>query len=113
MKHQDQWLASVARFVMHQVYQLWILRNNERHGTTPAERVTRLRVTVERELEAMYACQTSCQPQHQAIFHADLTTHKKKSLIEIRNWLSIYSVTIKLSCKRQKDASAILPIAVT
>jgi hypothetical protein len=37
LKRQDQWLASVASFVMRQAHQLWILRNNERHGVTPAE----------------------------------------------------------------------------
>jgi hypothetical protein len=28
-KHQDQWLGKVASFIMRQVYQLWMLRNNE------------------------------------------------------------------------------------
>jgi hypothetical protein len=60
MKNQDQWLASVARFVMCQAHQLWTLWNNEHHGTTPAKRETRLRVTTERELVEMYAHKTSC-----------------------------------------------------
>jgi hypothetical protein len=46
-KHQDQWLGKVASFVMRQVHQLWMLRNNERHGVTPAKKETRLRITVE------------------------------------------------------------------
>jgi hypothetical protein len=89
---------------MRQVHKLWILRNNERHGVTPAEKESRLRITVERELAIVYASRESCQPCHQAIFHASIETHKRKPLLEIRNWLSMYGVLIQLSCKRRQDA---------
>jgi hypothetical protein len=41
-KKQEQWLGKVASLVMRQVHTLWILRNNERHGVTPAEKESRL-----------------------------------------------------------------------
>jgi hypothetical protein len=104
VKNQDQWLARVASFVMRQAHQLWILRNNERHGVTPAETESRLRITIERKLEELYATKLSCQLQHRALFMDDIALHKTKPLLEIRNWISMYSVILKLSCQRHLDA---------
>jgi hypothetical protein len=109
-KKQEQWLGKVASLVMRQVHNLWILRNNERHGVTPAGKESRLRVTVEQELEIVYASRASCQPCHQAIFHASIASHKLKPLGEIRNWLSMYSVLIKLSCKRRQDDATLMAV---
>jgi hypothetical protein len=110
-KHQDQWLGKVASFVMRQVHQLWMLRNNEQHGVTPAEKETRLRITVERALDLVYASRELCEPCHQAIFYADIALHKQQPLLDLRNWLSMYTVLIKISCKRRQDA--VLQVAVT
>jgi hypothetical protein len=107
LKHQDQWLASVASFVMRQAHQLWILRNNERHGVTPAEKASRLRITIERELEEIYATRMPCQLQHHTLFMDDIALHKTKPLLEIRNWISMYSVIIKISCRHHLDAQVI------
>jgi hypothetical protein len=107
-KHQDQWLGKVASFVMRQVHQLWMLRNNERHGVTPAEKETRMRITVERELDQVYANRLSCELCHQAIFYDDITLHKKQPLLELRNWLSMYTVLIKISCKRRLEADLLM-----
>jgi hypothetical protein len=41
-KKQEQWLGKVVSLVMRQVHKLWILRNNERHGVTPAEKESQL-----------------------------------------------------------------------
>jgi hypothetical protein len=112
LKHQDQWLASVVSFILRQTHQLWLLRNNERHGVTPAEKESRLRITIERELEALYASRPDCQPQHRTLFMADIATHRQKPLMEIRNWLSMYSTIIKISCQRHLD-DQVLGSAVT
>jgi hypothetical protein len=109
-KHQDQWLGKVASFVMRQSHQLWMLRNNERHGVTPAEKETRIRITVERELDHVYAKRLSCELCHQAIFYDAIFLHKKQPLLELRNWLSMYSVLIKISCKRRLEADLLLAV---
>jgi hypothetical protein len=62
---------------MRQVHQLWMLRNNECHGVTPAEKETRMRITVERELDQVYTQRLSCELCHQAIFYDDISLHKK------------------------------------
>jgi hypothetical protein len=95
---------------MRQVHTLWILRNNELHGVTPAEKESRLRVTVEWELDIVYASRASCQPCHQAILHASIASQKLKPLGEIRNWLSMYSVLIQLSCKRRQDDANLMAV---
>jgi hypothetical protein len=84
-KHQAQWLGKVVGFVMRQVHQLWMLRNNERHGVTPAKKETCMRITVERELDQVYASQALCEPCHQAIFYADINIHKQQPLLALRN----------------------------
>jgi hypothetical protein len=95
---------------MRQVHQLWMLRNNERHGVTPAEKETRLRITVERELDQVYARRDFCEPCHQAIFYADIAQHKQQPLLELRNWLSMYTVLVKISCKRRQEAELLLAV---
>jgi hypothetical protein len=110
-KQQYQWLGKVVGFVMRQVHQLWMLRNNERHGVTPAEKETRLRITVERELDQVYASRALCEPCHQAIFYNDINIHKQQPLLALRNWLSMYTVLIQISCKRRLEAE--LEMAVT
>jgi hypothetical protein len=57
-KHQDQWLGKVASFVMHQVHQLYILRNHKHHGVTLVECEARLRTTAERGTRSS-VCQQS------------------------------------------------------
>jgi hypothetical protein len=109
-KHQDQWLGKVASFVMSQVHQLWMLRNNERHGVTPAEKETRMRITVERKLDQVYAKRLSCELCHQAIFYDDISLYKKQPLLELRNWLSMYTVLIKISCKRRLEADLLMAV---
>jgi hypothetical protein len=107
LKHQDPWLASVASFVMRQAHQLWIIRNIERHGVTPSEKESRLRITIERELEELYVTRLLYQLQHRALFMEDIALHKTKPLLEIRNWISMYFVIIKLSCQRHLDAQVL------
>jgi hypothetical protein len=107
VKTQNQWLASVASFVMRQAHQLWLLRNNERHGATPAQKESRLRITIERELEELYATKLSCQLQHRGVFMDDIALHKTKPLLKIRNWISMHSVILKLSCQRHLDAQVL------
>jgi hypothetical protein len=107
LKHQDQWLASVASFVMRQANQLWIRHNNEPHGVTPAEKASRLRITINRELEEIYATRMSCQLQHRSLFMDDIAIHKIKPLLKMRNWISMYSIIIKLSCQRHLDAQVL------
>jgi hypothetical protein len=55
-KHQDRWLNSVLRFVMRKCHQLWKLRNNERHGVTPAGKASALRIF----FSSLECCCTSC-----------------------------------------------------
>jgi hypothetical protein len=74
-KHQDWWLNTVAKFVMRQCHKLWIMRNNERHGVTPAEKATALRTTAERELAALYDQRDKCELQHRRLFVPTLGEH--------------------------------------
>jgi hypothetical protein len=91
-KNQDEWLSRVASFVMRQANQLWTLRNEERHGLTPAEKEFRLWTTIERELDEIYTKRHQCELQHRAIsFKATVELHKRQSLLEILE-LVVYSL---------------------
>jgi hypothetical protein len=103
-KHQDRWLSTVSRFVMRKCHQLWQLRNNERPGVTPAEKAVALRVTAERELAAIYASREDCEPRHRNLFLLTLVEHNRQPLSEIRNWISMYSSIIRISCQRHLEA---------
>jgi hypothetical protein len=61
-KHQDRWLNKVSSFVMRQCHQLWLMRNNERHGVSPAEKAAALRTMAERELAHLYDRRADCEP---------------------------------------------------
>jgi hypothetical protein len=89
---------------MRKCNQLWKLRNNERHGVTPAEESAALRTTAERELAAIYARWDDCEPLHRSLFSTTLVEHNRQSLSEIRNWISMHSSIIRISCKRHLEA---------
>jgi hypothetical protein len=95
---------------MRQVHQLLMLCNNEHHGVTPAEKETRMRITVERELDQVYAKRLSCELCHQAICYDNISLHKKQPLLVLQNWLSMYTVLIKISCKCRLEADLLLAI---
>jgi hypothetical protein len=111
-KHQDRWLNTVSRFVMRKCHQLWKLRNNERHGVTPAEKPAALRITTERELASLYASREDCDPRHRRLFCPTLVEHNHQPLSEIRNWISMHSSIIRISCERHLIAN-LPPTAVT
>jgi hypothetical protein len=111
-KHQDRWLDTVSQFVMRQCHKLWILRNNERHGVTPAEKAAALRTTAERELKKLYDQRDKCEPHHRRLFLPTLGEHNCQTLPEIRNWISMHSSIIPISCERNQ-AARLHPPAVT
>jgi hypothetical protein len=104
-KQQDRWMNKVSSFVMRRCHKLWLLRNNERHGLTPVEKTAALRVTAERELDRLYDFRTACEPRHHLLFFTDLAEHKRQPLQEIRNWISLQSSIIKISCECHRDAN--------
>jgi hypothetical protein len=103
-KHQDRWIKTVARFVMRKCHQLWKLRKDERHGVTPGEKVTALRTTAERELAKLYDQRDECEPRHRSLFVPTLEDHNRQTLSEIRNWISMHSSIIRISCERHLEA---------
>jgi hypothetical protein len=103
-KTQDRWLSNVNSFVMRQCHNLWLLRNNERHGVTLAQREACLHITAERELDRLYDRRPFCEPHTRTFFYASVTDHKLQPLPEIRNWFSMYETVIGISCKRQLEA---------
>jgi hypothetical protein len=103
-KHQGRWLNSVSRFVMRKCHQLWKFRNNERHGVTPADKASALRITAERELAQLYDRQADCEPRHRNLFFTTLAAHNRQTLSEIRNWISMHSSIICISCQRHLEA---------
>jgi hypothetical protein len=108
-KQQDRWLNKVSSFVMRQCHKLWLLRNNERHGVTPAEKVAALRITAERELARLYDRRDDCEPRHRLLFFNTLAEHQRQNLNEIRNWISMHSSIIRISCERHRDAPHLQP----
>jgi hypothetical protein len=104
-KQQDRWLNKVSSFVMRQCHKLWLLRNNERHGVTPVEKAAALRTTAERELAGLYAFKPDCEPRHRLLFLPTLEAHKRQSLPEIQNWISMHSSIIRISCERYREAN--------
>jgi hypothetical protein len=84
--------------------QLWKLRNNERHGVTPVEKSAALRITAERELAALYDRRAFCEHRHQNLFYETICEHRRQSLREIRNWISMQSSIIRISCQRHLEA---------
>jgi hypothetical protein len=96
-KHQDRWLTKVSSFVMRQCHKLWLLRNSERHGVTPAEKAAALRTTAEHELAQLYDRRDDCEHRHRQLFFPTLVH-------EIWNWISMHSLIIRISCSRHREA---------
>jgi hypothetical protein len=103
-KNQDCWLNSVSRFVMRKCHQLWKLRNNQHHGVTPLEKASALRITAKRELAHLCAHRADCKPRHRNLVFTTLAAHNCQPLSEIRNWISMHSSIIRISCQRHLES---------
>jgi hypothetical protein len=108
-KHQDRWLNKVSSFVMRQCHQLWLLRNIERHGVTPAEKAAALRTTAERELAQLYDRCADCEPRQRLLFCTTLAEHQCHNLTDIRNWISMHSSIIRISCDGHREGPSLQP----
>jgi hypothetical protein len=108
-KHKDRWLNKVSSFIMRQCHQLWLMCNNERHGVTPAEKAAALRTTAERELTYLFERRADCKPRHRFLFCTTLAEHKRHTITEIRNWLSMHSSIIRISCAPHRDGTPLQP----
>lgn len=60
-------------------------------------------MTAERELDRLYAAVTQCEPRHRASFCATIEEHKRQTVTEIRNWISMNTDIIRISCVRHRE----------
>jgi hypothetical protein len=100
---QEHLHRQVTRFVITHSHKLWMLRNQERHGVTPAEREACLRITVKRELDRLYNSSCHCEPHTRTMYFPTVAAHKLNLLYEIRNWIVMYEDVIRISCARQLE----------
>ena len=92
-KHQSHhnWTTEVIDFIFTQWWQLWELRNHDRHGRDMATQQQATARQVNRELQMFYAEHEPSAPQHlRWIFDTPLEVRRQWTTYATRQWLNTW-----------------------
>jgi hypothetical protein len=104
----SRWLRKIGRIILTSWFELWTLRNLERHGKDEAEQKAKRAAFLHSQLSELYDLQTKMIPSHRVMFSADLQTHilQKPNLDGIENWIHTFGPAIHSSIKQAIAQSA-------
>ena len=86
---------------------MWLLRNQDVHGSDPTTRDAAARQEVDRRLRALYALKPTMEPSVQALLYADIEEHYSQTLLQNQNWLAIHEPQGVASTRQAKKKAII------
>ena len=90
-----QWTTEVICFVFEQWWQLWELRNQDRHGRDLATRLQADAIQLDRELTMFYEDYEGKVPQQRSwLFDTSMATHRDRPISATRQWLNTWKPII-------------------
>jgi hypothetical protein len=95
----SSWSVGLGRLLIDQWFELWQLRNIQRHGKDQEHQHTIREQALMSELRHLYTYRSRVCPNDKGIFHASLTEHlaNHPSLDTIENWILTYRSAIEAS----------------
>ena len=103
----QKWQAKVGACLLDQWYAVWLLRNQDVHGSDPTTRDAAARQEVDRRLRALYALKPTIEPNAQALLYADIEEHYSQTLLQNQNWLAIHEPLGVVSTRQAKRKAII------
>jgi hypothetical protein len=103
-----RWIRKIGRIVLTSWFELWTLRNLERHGKDAAEQKAKRAAFLHSQLSELYNLRERMIPSHCVMFSQDLHTHitEKSNLDGIENWIYTFGPAIHSSIKQATARSA-------
>jgi hypothetical protein len=99
------WVCKIGRKILQQWFDLWKIRNSERHGQDIIEQRAIRRTFLKSQLDKLYALRDSTMPIDRHMFLADPSTHLalQPNLDNIERWINLWQPAILSSVKQAKD----------
>ena len=92
---KQNWTTEVISFIFKQWWQLWELRNQDRHGHDAASRLQADALQTDRERTMFYAEYKERVPQQWSwLFNTPIATHRDRPISATRQWLNTWKPII-------------------
>lgn len=89
-KNGTTWATSVIAFIFQEWYQLWLLRNGDKHGTDRTTKAAASKAQVEREVQQLYAIKPTVPNTLHYLFRTPLARMLRQSTQALRAWVNSY-----------------------
>jgi hypothetical protein len=113
MNHiQRLWLSKLLRTMWIRIHDLWLARNNDRHGRNNKAKFQASHDQVQRTIRTLYLLKNKVLSEDQDLFYDDVEIHLLQPLRELNSWVSVHQGLIAYSVRTAKLAakSHTLPI---
>ena len=86
-------------------FDLWDIRNKERHGKDAEEQKEKRKENLRTQLEELYQLKGKVRDAHRLLFFADVETHMKAKphLDGLEDWINTFGPAIHTSVKERLD----------
>jgi hypothetical protein len=93
------WVRKVGTKLLQSWFDVWKIRNDERHGADSAEQEAKRLPFLHSQLEELYSYRTKVMPQDQRIFHTDIATHlaTEPTPDQLEQWITVWQPAIMSS----------------
>jgi exonuclease III len=98
------WVRKVGKKLLQQWFDLWAIRNTERHGKDIAEQKANRKAFLQSQLEELYSFRDATMPTDRHMFHQTAAIHldHQTNLDHIESWINIWQPAILSSVKQAK-----------
>ena len=99
------WVRSVGRLLLNFWFDLWKLRNLERHGRDEEEQLAHRKAITDSQIEELYSYRNNTMPTDRAMYCLTLEEHHKIYSTPEQNeeWISLWRPTILASMQQAKS----------
>jgi hypothetical protein len=106
MSHkQRQWLPKLLRTMWIRIHDLWLARNDDRHGRNSKTKAQANKHQVQRTIRALYQLKSLVLAEDYDIFYEDLEAHLQQPLRELNAWVLTHKGLIAYSARTAKMAA--------
>ena len=100
-----RWVRQFGKSFINTWFDLWDIRNKERHGKDAEERLANRRASLTKQLEDLYLLKKKVCDEHRHIFLHDAATHMmmKPNLDGLEDWINTFRPAIERSVKEKLD----------
>ena len=98
----NQFIQSLGTTILQAWFELWAIRNKERHGRDEIEQKEKRSSLLRTQLEALYRLRPLTMPVHRHIFMTDAATHisERPNLDGLEDWINTFGPAISSSVQQ-------------